>query len=207
VIITGGIFKGYKVNCGIRGNLGLKGDILEAILFRFRIMTECHPYVLILRYDLRFPQHVHFPDLKLALQKFTNHFSIFLNRRNISYHYVWVKEINHSENPHYHCVFFVSTGRYDSPYALNHEAQSIWSRICSDSFYHAPKSLLHYCPRKFQDGIVQDSVLLSRDDPHFEFNFRECFYWLSYLAKVNSKILNPGRGDRWWGASQLRLAS
>ncbi len=202
MLTSSGVFRGLKVNCG-DGNLFLRDDILEAIYTRLRFMTECHPFVLILRYDLRFPQHVHFFDYRHALQNFMNSFSVYLKRRNIHYHYVWVKEIESSVNPHYHCVFIVSDDQCNS-FVLNLEAQSIWSRICSESSCDASESLLHCCPRRICDGSIQWDVLISGNDPNFEVEFGDIFYWLSYLAKTNTKTFSPGRGDRWWGSSQLR---
>lgn len=202
MLISSGVFRGLNVNCG-DGSLCVRDDILEAIYTRLRFMTESHPFVLILRYDLRFPQHVHFSDYRHALQSFMNSFSVYLKRRKIDYHYVWVKEIECSDNPHYHCVFIVSAYQFNS-YVLNREAQIIWSRICSDPSCHASESLLHCCPRRLCDGSIQWDVLISVDDPNFEFEFRDIYYWLSYLAKTNTKTFNPGRGDRWWGSSQLR---
>jgi hypothetical protein len=181
----------------------VRDDILEAIYTRLRFMTESHPFVLILRYDLRFPRHVHFSDYRHALQNFMNSFSVFLKRRNIHYHYVWVKEIESSDNPHYHCVFIVSADQCNS-YVLNREAQNIWSRIFSEHSWRASESLLHCCPRRLCDGSIQWDVLISMDDPNFEFEFQDIFYWLSYLAKTNTKTFNPGRGDRWWGSSLFR---
>jgi hypothetical protein len=202
VLVSSGVFRGLNVNCG-DGSLYVRDDILEAIYTRLRFMTECHPFVLILRYDLRFPQHVHFSDYRHALQNFMNSFSVYLKRRKIDYHYVWVKEIESSANPHYHCVFIVSVDQFGS-YVLNREAQSIWSRICSEPSCHASESLLHCCPRMLRNGSIQWDVLISMNDPNFEVEFGDIFYWLSYLAKTNTKNLNPGRGDRWWGSSQFR---
>jgi len=202
VLTSSGVFRGLKVNCG-DGNLCVRDDILEAIYTRLRYMTECHPFVLILRYDLRFPQHVLFSDYRHALQNFMNSFSVYLKRRNIHYHYVWVKEIESSVNPHYHCVFIVSADQCNS-YVLNREAQIIWSRICSDPACCASESLLHCCPRMLRNGSIQWDVLIPRNDPNFEVEFGDIFYWLSYLAKTNTKTFSPGKGDRWWGSSQLR---
>jgi len=203
VRVSTGLFNGLNVNCG-DGNLYVRDDILEAIYTRLRFMTECHSFVLILRYDLRFPQHAQFDDYRYALQNFMNTFSVYLKRRGVHYHYVWVKEIESSDNPHYHCVFIVSADQGESSYLLNQEAQKIWSRICSGSYSSASMSLLHFCPRRLHDGSIQWDVLISRDDPNFEFEFRDIYYWLSYLAKTNTKTFNPGRGDRWWGSSQFR---
>lgn len=205
MIINDGLFKSLKVNCASDARFGVRSDILDAIYSRFRFMTDCHPVVLILRYDLRFPQNVNVQDYRHALQKFMNSFSVYLKRGYFDYHYVWVKEIETSVNPHYHCVFFIRAEQGDSSYVLNNEAQKIWSRICSEYSTCAPEYLLHFCPRKLLDGAYQWDVLISRDTLNFEEDFRQCFYWLSYLAKVNSKISNPGRGDRWWGSSQLRF--
>ena len=71
MLISSGVFRGLKVNCG-DGSLYVRDDILEAIYTRLRFMTECHPFVLILRYDLRFPQHAQFDDYRYALQNFMN---------------------------------------------------------------------------------------------------------------------------------------
>ena len=204
MLISAGVFKGFNVNCGRNNQFELRDDILEAIDSRLRFMTECHPFVLILRYDLRFPQHAQFPEYRHALQNFMNSFSVYLKRRNIHYQYVWVKEIESSVNPHYHCVFITSAGQYSS-YVLNREAQNIWSRICSESSGYASCSLLHCCPRILRDGSLQWDVLISRDDPNFEVEIRDIFYWLSYLAKINTKTLNPGRGNRWWGSSRCDM--
>lgn len=134
-----------------------------------------------------------------------NYFSIYLRRCGVSYQYVWVKEINQSHNEHYHCVFFVGASTVDDFKDFDREAQNIWSRICSDSSYMASRSLAHICKTKNNYGLFIDKVFLSNDDQNFEELFSKCFYWISYLAKTNTKINNPGRGRRFWGASSCRL--
>lgn len=203
--INDGYFRGLSVNCGDDNQFNIRDDILEAILRRFRLMTECHPRVMLLRFDLRFPQSYYFDTDDKKIQKFMNLFSIYLRRKGVSYQYVWVKEINQSDNEHYHCVFFLDASKFTSSYDFNCEAKNIWSRICSDASNNASRNLVHICEMKTDYGLFLDSVLLCRNDPYFDDFFSECFYWVSYLAKTNTKINNPGRGRRFWGASSCRM--
>ena len=203
--INDGYFRGLNVNCGNENQFEVRDDILEAILGRFRFMTECHPRVMLLRFDLRFPQSYYFSTDDKKIQKFMNSFSTYLRRRGVSYQYVWVKEINRSDNEHYHCVFFVDASKISSSYTYTCEAQNIWSRICSDSSGNASRNLVHICSLKNDYGLFLDSVLLDKNEPNFDELFSKYFYWISYLAKTNTKINNPGRGRRFWSASSCRI--
>lgn len=201
-VISSGKFHGHSVNCGSQNQFKLRVDILEVIYTRLRFMTNEYPKVMLLRYDLRFPAHFRFEYGEESLKKFMNFFSIFLKRKGVPYQYVWVREKNQSDNVHYHCVFFIDADWYERSDIFNNEAQALWSRICSDASYSAPRSLIHLCEMRQDDDYYTRHVILSRDEPYFEDEFSDCFDWVSYLAKTNTKIENPGRGNRGWGCSR-----
>ena len=200
--VNAGIYHGCGINCGSRNQFYLREDILESIYARLRFMTQSYQRVMLLRYDLRFPAHFRFENGEESLKRFMNFFSIFLKRKGVAYQYVWVRERNHSDNVHYHCVFFIDASWHVRSDKFNQEAQSIWSRICSDASFRAPRSLLHVCEMNQFEDLYTRHVMLAKDEPFFEDAFSDCFYWVSYLAKVNTKIENPGRGSRGWGCSK-----
>jgi hypothetical protein len=138
-----------------------------------------------------------------SLKRFINSFVIFLKRKGVYYHYVWVKEQNNSDNVHYHCVFIVDAERFTSSFRYNEKVKELWSSACSDESCIAPFNLVHVANRKLFDDYF-DTTILSKDEPYFEDTLDDCIYWLSYLAKVNTKLVNPGRGNRGFGSSLLR---
>jgi hypothetical protein len=127
-----------------------------------------------------------------------------LKRKGVAYHYVWVKEQNSSDNVHYHCVFLVDAEKFSSSFRYNEKVKALWSSACSDETYMAPLNLVHVAERRLDDHDYFETTVLSKYEPYFEDTLRECFYWLSYLAKVNTKIINPGRGNRGWGSSLIK---
>lgn len=203
MINTHGVFRGYSVNCGRDNQYAVREDILKAIYDRLFFMIENYSRVMILRYDLRFPSMFRYENGDSSLKRFINSFIIFLKRKGVDYHYVWVKEQNNSDNVHYHCVFIVDAERFTSSFRYNEKVKELWSSACSDESCIAPFNLVHVANRKLFDDYF-DTTILSKDEPYFEDTLDDCIYWLSYLAKVNTKLVNPGRGNRGFGSSLLR---
>ena len=205
MIISSGCFEGMPVNCGLSNQFFVREDILKAIYVRLFFMVDNYSRVMILRYDLRFPSWFSYTNGDESLQRFINSFTTFLKRKRLDYHYVWVKEQNISDNVHYHCVFLLDAGIFSSSLWFDEKAKDLWSIACSDEHYTAPPNLVHVAKRRLDDHDYFETTVLSKYEPYFEDTLSECFYWLSYLAKVNTKIINPGRGNRGWGSSSLKM--
>lgn len=205
MIISSGRFEGMPVNCGLSNQFSVREDILKAMYYRLFFMIDNYSRVMILRYDLRFPSGFRYTNGDESLQRFINSFVTFLKRKGLDYHYVWVKEQNVSDNVHYHCVFLLDAGILNSSLQFDEKAKDLWSIACSDEYYPAPLNLVHVAKRRLDDHDYFETTVLSKYEPYFEDTLSECFYWLSYLAKVNTKIINPGRGNRGWGSSLFKM--
>lgn len=205
MIISSGRFEGLSVNCGLSNQFFVREDILKAIYDRLFFMVDNYSRVMILRYDLRFPYKFRYKNGDESLQRFINSFTTFIKRKNCDYHYVWVKEQNASDNVHYHCVFLVDPGISSNSLRFDEKAKDLWSISCSDEYYTAPLNLVHVAQRRLDNNCYLKTTVISKYEPYFEDTLADCFYWLSYLAKVNSKIINPGRGNRGWGSSLFRM--
>jgi hypothetical protein len=104
--------------------------------------------------------------------------------------YVWVKEQNTSVLPHYHLALFFNRDIYYCPGNYQHDYGNLSSMIKEawasalglDCFevntsIHFPENSIYY---------------VSKSSANFLDEYKACFYRLSYLAKVDTKVYASG---------------
>ncbi|MDH5938684.1 inovirus Gp2 family protein [Vibrio splendidus] len=184
----------YYKNIPVLTNYGpLAEPYLEKIKSVFDKALEEYSRVYVLRFDLRFPSSYLTFD--------SDHISKFiaslkakihadLKRKNklslCDLRFVWAKEKDSSDNPHYHVAIFLNKDVYFTHGKLSAEDGNLsaminhaWSSALS-LFYHELVGCVNFPSRC--------SYWVDRKNMFFNDQYNDCFKRLSYLAKVKTKI-------------------
>lgn len=180
-------------------------DILAKLQERLIHMIQHHSKVLVVRFDVRFPENAPLPQRNDAISALMKHLKDWFSLNSIEAHYLWVREQNLSETPHYHVAFLINGNRCQTGTGLLQSASQAWSVILN---YPWSQGLVHYCDL---DG-GRAWIMLCRpsaqskgaEQAAFGFKVQAVFERLAYLAKTYSKDLAPYR-VRDFGTSLLRV--
>lgn len=167
----------YDCNPQIKSRLK---DILD------RSLSD-HARVLLIRFDVRYPAGYHAPDDNSIFQQFIENYRRYLNRRGYSPLYLWCREQNLSNNPHYH-VCFLLDGTVISKMPNLNKATDIFNQLLD--LQPDTKGLIHFSNPY--------GTMLSRGD---QFSYDDAMKYISYLAKTYTK--ESVKGARSWGSSLL----
>ena len=178
-----------------------------------------HPRTLVFQVVLRFPEtgyEASDGSISRFIRAFKEKVKSDVQRRArqgkrvhaTSVRYVWCRESNKSINEHYHVFFLLNAdtfwqfGRFENPVPgeLTWMLSSAWASALGLS-ETASKGLIHYCAglRRIDVKQIAGSHKLERDGVVRD-SFESVFYWMSYLAKVDTK--QYGKRERSFGYSQ-----
>jgi hypothetical protein len=154
---------------------------------------------MVLRYDLHFPKDCKYANDNQCLTKFINSFTSYLRYKGIDSHYLWVRE-SAAVNHHYHLAFLLDGRLTRRIEGHLREVEKLWA-LALGLYGWQGHGLVYYCQDGDASYKVSNGEMLKRGCKD---RLNECFYWLSYLAKTNTK----GEGTPLWikefGCSQLR---
>jgi hypothetical protein len=162
------------INCvkDVKGkkDSGCYVEILQVIYSQLMAILSRYNQILVVRVDLHFE---HNPNTNEAISKIVKKFKRSLLKREYKkYHlekvaHIWVRENTKDGSIHYHVIYIVNANRIQCPIPLNDEMCLAIMRID-----HHVK--IHFCQYE----------KIRRNDRAGVINI---FYWLSYLAKENTK--------------------
>lgn len=181
-------------------------DIFHHITNRLDWMISRHNKVLVIRFDVRYPDGYPHDGRNTQLSNFLRRL-----RENIEYsgcrvQYVWAREQVSSPVPHYHVMLIIDGSKVQNPMGILHEADRIWAYMLG----HTGTGLVHFCQ---QDGSV-GHVMIRRPSSVAEGNdlfvqqrqfgeaYNDAIGKGAYLAKTYSKGGAPSR-VREYGCSQM----
>jgi len=188
----------YYKNIPVLTNSGpLSEPYLEKIKSVFDKTLEEYSRVYVLRFDLRFPQGYFTFDsdhISKFIESIKAKMDADLNRKNkkgmCHLRYVWAKEQDTSDNPHYHVAIFLNKDVYFVHGELSaHEGnlsamiRQAWASSLGLSF-HEIVGCVHF-PKHCGYWVDKNSMF-------FIGQYNDCFQRLSYLAKVETKIFQCG---------------
>lgn len=178
-------FNGYAImaNQHVTINPKIMGAIYSRIVYCANIYGRC----LVVPFGLNYPVGYEAPADNRHIIRFLDLFIKYMNRNNLTTHYVWVREQHNSNNQHYHCIFILDGNRIYYTNKIMKEATRLWSNAigANNSVYH-----------NWEHWRINASNMAY--DP----TFADCIYALSYYAKNNSKYMAPAR-TRNFDASRL----
>ena len=185
---------------------GCHTEILERIYQFLYLLTQFLSRVFVFRFDIRYPQNYLIPDcnkqqnmVEELLRQLAQHW----RRKNQVFEYIWVREEEVPGRPHYHVAAFVNGKMNYSAHQFITKAADIWARLLGDDTTH----LVRLCYRHHVEderGTFRrptEGAMLDLNDEMFSVIWERVFYWLSYLAKRETKELNP-EGVRTWNSSR-----
>ena len=176
-------FKNHPINTNEDKGLGCYEKALEKIESSFDSMLDKHSKIMIIRFDVRYPQNENIVCGKSQVSDFTYNLKRSLNREKIGGGHrvdakiIHVQEQDRSHNPHHHFAVVVNANAKNKYFPILLKAETLWKNTLNT----AHSGLVDYCNSK-QNGIIVDQ---SKDD--FQAKYDEAFYQVSYLAKVRGK--------------------
>ena len=176
----------------------LRTDILERIDERAVDFGDRHCRFMVMRYDLRFPQGSQRQDGSQCLQKFINSFTAYFRTSGIDVHYVWVRESS-SIGSHYHLLFFVDGRLTRRVEGHLREAERLWTSALGLQPSEG-QGLVYHCQDTDPSYAVHNGEMIERGDTE---KFNQVFYWISYLAKENTKDVGMPPWSKRFGCSRL----
>jgi hypothetical protein len=179
-------------------------DILSKIQELLQYMIQRHSKVMVARFDVRFPQNYPEPDRNIHLSNLMKFLKEWYWQNDIEAHYLWVREQNSSDVPHYHVAFLVDGNKCQTATGLLSTAERCWNDVLGIGFY---PGLIHHCDLDAGRAwtMLKRPPRGSPEEAIAQFNAActACFERLSYLAKTHTKGLAPYR-VREFGTSQIR---
>lgn len=183
-------YNGHPINTGNNGQYACYQDILQRIYEQFELMTEAHNKVLFVRFDLHYPSSYNFVVTNQHISDFFRRMVEHYSRKKIDLRYIWVREITtDSLGHHYHCAMLLDGNKVQKYYPITQKASEIWGRVIDDD----ADGLVNYCDSK-ENGLMirrpsskAEGDVLALQQQNYSEIYDQCFYWASYLAKVNQK--------------------
>jgi len=178
----------YGRNDGALHDLPIIENIQESIESLFDFYTNKHNKVLVIRFDVRYPNS----DGICVTSKNISNFIAYLvkkyKRKGYDPYYIWVKEQNTSSHPHYHFTLFLNGNKVKYGYQFLAVIEDIWGRTinCDES------GLIFYC----------DDFMLRRNEANYDQKVYDASFCVSYLAKEHGK--NHEGNTRNFGMSRLQ---
>lgn len=189
----------------------LRGDIMDVIENTCDRMTARFSRVLCIRMDVRFPTNYPHGGLNREIGDLTKRLRESLGFHGIEVQYVWAREQNESDNPHYHLMVFVNGHEVESPYRIFSAAERLWGNIVGIN----AKGLIDHCNHDYNGTQARNEIMLCRptnkasgqklDEQRRKFDKAraDVLSRATYLAKTRTKGDAPYR-VREYGYSQLR---
>lgn len=169
-------------------------EILMKIQERLGYMIQHHSKVLVVRFDVRYPDGHPYPERNEHISNLMKLLKEWYYQMGIETQYLWVREQNHSDVPHYHIAFLINGSRNQTGIGLLQAAQRFWGCTLA---YGWVQGLIHYCD--LEDGRAW--LMLNRpsasstpaEQQAFLIRVQAVYERLSYLAKTYSKGMAPHR--------------
>lgn len=180
--------------------LGIYTEIMDALIDQVGILLDRHSRIHVLRFDCRFPVDWK-PNRKLeneAASRLSQIIKDNLALKRWGAHktvaYGWVFEVGEKNNrPHYH--FFVAF-----------KARTITLGAITGLGCTGVLGMIESSWKRLTEGSVWFSKkhTINRDNQH---ELHDCIYHLSYMSKVNTKVIGMGNTAKNYSFSRLKLLS
>jgi len=189
-------FNEMKVNANQSRGFGLYQVILERMLHQLVNLQDYHSRITIVRIDLHFPdgQALNHKHENKLLSRYIKKVKVDLGSTTWKNHkriiHGWVKEIGASGKSHYHLFFGFQTLHLTLG-AISGEGHTGMWKLLQDRWKEITGGTVHFTkPHNLNRGDTKA--------------FEDCFYHLSYLAKVRDKEFCTGEDYRRFHFSRLK---
>ena len=178
--ITGNRFNGKEILEYKHRNIGMDTQILETIDEHLKDALERHSKVLVVRFDVRFPED----ESNRSFSKFQAEFMRKERRAGYDPSYVAVREVGEREgHPHYHEVLLVNGNNTQSIHKHIENANAAMNLTLGVE-QGETIGLIHSCTSK--NGPLRNGIMIHRE-ALFPDDENDAFRQASYLAKESQK--------------------
>ncbi len=173
----------HTINTHKDKRLGCYEKALEKIDTTIKDMIEKHSKVMVVRFDIRYPDNENIKSDNTDIYKFTYNLKRSLNREkiegghNVDARIIHVEEKNTSLNPHHHFAVLVNGNAKNKYYPIVEKANKIWKKTLNTD----QDGLVDFCNK------IENGIMIDRNDDNRERDLDKAFFQLSYLAKTNGK--------------------
>ena len=179
-ISKGNKFNGKEILEYKHKDIGMDTQILETIDEHLQDALERHSKVLVVRFDVRFPED----ESNRSFSKFQAEFMRKERRAGYDPSYVAVREVGEREgHPHYHEVLLVNGNNTQSIHKHIENANAAMN-LTLGLEHNEPTGLVHSCTDK--KGPLRNGIMIHRD-ALFSDDENDAFRSASYLAKESQK--------------------
>lgn len=183
-------YNGHPINTGTNGEYSCYEDILQKIHEQFELMTEAHNKVLFVRFDLHYPAGYGVIEVSQHISYFFRRMVEYYSRKKIDLQYIWVREVGLDNlGHHYHCAMLFDGNKIQNYYPITMKASAVWGRVLDVE----QDGLVDYCD-SMENGLMmrrpsskaEGDTFIQQQQSYSDI-YDQCFFWASYLAKVNQK--------------------
>lgn len=188
--ITANEHRGYPLLDYDGPGAGYFTAILDRLIERFEYQLEAFSKVLVVRLVVKYPKQIAAMTSNHCFQYFIEEYRRKLAMHGFSPHYVWVRELHGSHNPHYHLILFLD-GNTIPYFKKMNEANHLWQKALRRFHPEActlPPLLIFKCPARYCGVPMNHGINVSRNNRPIRLEtLRIC----SYIAKINTKGSSP----------------
>ena len=170
-------------------------EMNESIHELMKSYMERHSKVLPVRCDIRYPQDYEGRRDNKDISTLMSRVSQTCRRKSLDPAYVWVREQNESESPHFHVLILLNGHKSQNPYGVFNTVEKHWRNIIGSK----QEGLIHHCNTNPDGSYRQNGELMHRAEGIPEHVERQ----VSYMAKPSSKG-EPKDGLRDYGMSRIK---
>lgn len=173
----------HPINTSKDKGLGCYVKALDKISDVFDSMLDKHSKIMLVRFDVRYPQNENIICTNSKLSDFAYNLKRSLNREKIEGGHrvdakiMHVQEQDKSENPHHHFAVVVNANAKNKSYPILQKAESLWKNMLKND----QDGLVDFCNSK------RNGIIINKNKEDFQDRYDEAFYQVSYLAKVRGK--------------------
>lgn len=174
------VYKNHPINTNGSGCYEQALEKIESVLNN---MIEKHSKVMIVRFDIRYPDNEYIYPSSELISCFAYNLKRSLDRETFEGGHrtdtkvIHVEEQESSHHPHHHFAVIVNANAKQSAYPIHVKANTLWEKMLNTT----EEGLVDYCNR-YENGII-----IKRNSSDYEYQYNKVFYQLSYLAKVRGK--------------------
>ncbi len=186
--IRNNIFKGLEIYTNKNITDGSYMDILKSIYDAFEYMTSKYSRVMLIRFDVRFPQSYYKDDSNRHISHLFKMITDNSKYRHLALQYIWVRERSDANHQHYHCMILANGHKIQCYYSFLKKIERQWTHVLN---LKSGEGLVHFCDN---NGLMirkplRNSIGYERRDQEKAFSkaYEDAFYRCSYLAKVSTK--------------------
>lgn len=183
-------YHGYPLQDYNGPGAGFYEDILTRLIDRLAFMLGKYDKCLVVRLVVKYPKVLNAAESNHCFQYFMEEYRRKLKLHNFAPQYVWVRELHHARNQHYHLVLFLNAKEIQF-FNKTTEARLLWSKAIrkyNPTVRYIPPRLVHKDAGNYNGAAIRHGLIVTAKNQALK---QEAIRWCSYVAKINTKGSAP----------------